>query len=799
MSLVLQPQAWVRVDLTPITGSPGDPISWQASVLPMADASDYYDGFKQPLIERFEDAERALSEPRSGGFEVSTFSFVTNDKSGFWRGLLLDPDTQYLTGSDVTFRLISESGRAAEVEPRTAFRGQLERPAPLPGKKFRIAAQSRVGSRYGPVDLQGPILKRTYSNIDWPQIPRDFEGTAVPFLWGEISDKGTVNANGEDIATGMVFAKYLGPVFVGMTSGTPPTEPTFLPDPPAPTFLRVGSGGSSTWDLAVSVRTANGHTRLSPATRITNVPSNGHWTGGESDPDDYPDNGGVVSLEPYSAELMEEVTGADLWARQIISGIPGSWHKVDAAGQMFNSTANEYFAGPAGYMANGDDSFLKSSPAPPNTNTAQITPGSPGVEPGSIFYDFFGLLGHQGKLTTLYATNLAEEPEYEAVGDGDGNFVLNDGEGVLQEINGHAYWGFYAKGPKAEAAKAGTFPFRANICGWHEDNDTANPIIDQAFYVYQDVFTQLAGGDNWEGYQSGDRLTVPSFKSSPAIPILQTSTFEHCQYISARYLGDVGGSPGGAVDVTGGYKATVYLDSLDTTWGQFIEGMNRTFQCDLGENHHGQIIAAMMDDMADPDEGLLLREKIEIVRVQNAGEVVDDEIENVVNYQFDWHPIDSKYRSGTITILNQDSIDGYGRRVGPSLDMPYTRDPVTAADTASRRLLHYMIAPQYPSIVCRFRRAMEAEIGQQVRFQHSDFVTDQAIPIYLRRHRMSYSAGEVTLTGRDRRGTLAVTWAPEDTVGTDYSDATAEERSTYFFWGNDDGTLPDGTLGSRWR
>ncbi len=793
MSLVKQPQAWVRVDMRRFVGSPDTTETWQASVRPLADADDYEGGFKLPVIESFGDVERALSDIK-GNFEVSTFSFVANDKSGYWRVLLNSPDTQYITGSDIAFRFISETGRHAEVEARTAFRGNLDHPSPLPGRKFRVNAQSRVGSRLGPVHLDSPVLKRVYNSVDWPKIPRDFENTAVPFLWGEISDKGTVNANGEDIATGMVFAKYLGPVFIGSTTGTPPTAPSYLPDPPAPTYVRYGSGGSTTWSYAVVARTAEGHTRLGTPVTIDDLPSNGNFTGGESDDNAVPTNGVSIHLAPYSTALQAEVVGADLWVKQGAPDSAYSWHKMDAAGQMFNSTSGEYFSGPAGYMDNGDDSHFKSSPPPPNTNTAQVTPGSPGVAGGSIFYDFFGVLGHRGKIINIYGSNLAESPEYASIDAAEfgSNFLLGDDDnGAEVTVNGHTYFGFYAKGPKAEAAKSGTFPFRVNVCGWHEENDVSNPVIDLAFDVYMDVFTQLAGGENNEGYQSGDRLEIPTYASDPSIPVLQTTTFDDCQAISAAYTG-TSISPGPS---TLGYKACVYLDSADTTWGEFISDMNRTFECDLGENHHGQLLCSMMNDLEDPDTGILFREKIEIVRVENAGEVVDEQIENVINYEFDWHPIDSKFRSGVLTKENAESIQGYGRRVPPTLEMRYTRDPATANDVATRRLLHYMLGPSYPVIVCRMRRAMEVDLGQQARFQHSDFVTPDAMPIYVRRHKFSWARGEVTIVGRDRRGMMASRLA-EDSLG-DYSTVTPEERVRYFFVSDEDGRLPDGSLGSR--
>lgn len=755
MAGLLQPTAWVRVDLIPVDGTP---IVWQASIRPYAD-SDAYGGLKRGGILSFGDVDRSLSG-RDGSPVVATFDFEFFDRAGFWRGLQAAATTRYLTGQEVAFLLASIEAHTTEAAARTLFRGQLLSPTPLPGRRYRLSAQSRVGSIKGPYDLNASILKRTYTTADHPNLPREFDGRAVPFLWGEMSDLGTVNADGEDIATGMVIPTACGAEFQGSTPGDPPTAPTYAQPPTNLQCVVTGSGTRIQATIGVSFVTATGQTTV---TRL------------------------VVDSYPASptASHYATWTWSDPNASGIVIGTRQWFSQGDVAIPQHNLDGTQPGQTPTGppsssYVDDGDDSHDKTLwGPPPTTNTAQIAPGSPGTAENSAFYIWFNLLGHPGKITAAYVSDLAEgEASYTPLTADDigtdwttGKPFLfgTDGNGVTRIVNGRCYFGFWGLvgEPRVEAHLKNNMPIRVNLCGWHVDNDTANPIIDQAALVYQDVIVQLSGNSG-QGYQSGDRLTIPNFAGASTVPILQSTTFATVQDVSKVYLGD-----------TKGYVACVYLDSLDTKWREFFEGMNRGFHFDSGENHHGQQIISVMDDESDPDSGTLLREGIEILRVEDAGAVVDAEIENVVRYQFDKHPITGEYRSGIITIRDQESIDRYGERTGSVIDMPYTRDPTTAADVAQRYLIDRSTGPTYPSVVTRFKKGLGVELGGQIRIQHSDLITSDPVPIYVRQQVVSTGQGEVTLKGRDRTILLAEAWNgtivedadPSTTIGVIYEDA----------------------------
>lgn len=711
MSLALQPSgSWVRLDIA--TGSP-DTVRLLA-MRPWPDPPTYYGGQKTRGVTRWGDVVRALSD-RSGSPVVSRFSVDCFDADGDLRDLLAS--LTYLTGQDLTFYLASERAHDLAVldDPWLGFRGQIVKASPRPNRHFTFDAESRIGTRYGPFNLDSPVLTRSFgddiatspSTGDFPNIPREFIGKAVPFLWGELSDEGTVTGAGDDVATGMAI-----PTFCGFLPGETPTYAL------APTNLVIvvtGSGTTSAKRAAVSTITANGETLPT----IIDVPA-------------YP--------EPATTSHYADWTWTDPNAPGVAIAFPiyldnldgTGWHRLDTMnnGGTYVDPETAYNDG----QFESDDHWKMLRPGPVSVNTAVI----------GTTQEFFCLLGHEGTITKIYASDLQSTPAYLAVDAseiGTGNYfdLGPDDTGYLVTINGHDYWGFLARGPKAEAHKNGTMPFRVNLCGWH-DESSPNLLIDRAAWVYQDVFTQLQGGPSGEGFQSGARLTIPSFRSSPLVPILQSTTFDAVQDLTISEMG-----------TTDGCLATVYLDSFDTTWRQFMEGMNRTFFWDTGENHHGQSILAMMPSTVDPTDGPIFREFTHVLRVENAGEPEPDQIENVIRYQFDRHPIDGVYRSGVLTLRDDTSIAGYGgeRASGSVIDLPYTRDPETAAYVMGRYLADRATAPQYPAVVVKLHGAVGVEIGTQFQVQHSD-CGDDPILVYCREHTLSHQGGFVRLSGRLR-------------------------------------------------
>lgn len=717
MSLALQPTgSWV--ELVVLNGTPTD--TFRLAPRPWADPASYYGGQKRMAVTRFGDVVRTLSD-RSGSPTVARFSFEVFDRDGTLRALL--EAVTYLTSSDLTYYLASEQAHdlAILADPRVGFRGQLVTPAPKPNRLFWIEAESRMGTRYGPFDYDSPVLKRAFDTTDFPNLPRENQGRAVPFGWGEFSDEGTTTQSpGPTSATPGTLTPLpaargaIIPIGCGYLPGGTPGGPSYaLP----PTNLQVtifGSGsGTKTVRVCVTFRNPNGQTTPTCLT-VANYPNHpGPFPGTPThyavwtwdDPNTPALSSGLIYLDDFDG------TG---------------YHILDGA----------YIT----YTDDGDDSHDKGPGGqnPPAINTAVI-----GTTPASK--RFYCLEANPGRIISIYASDLGSPPAYAAIGAGEigsgAAFDLgpnNDGY-VYTAASGREYFGFLAQGPKADAHDDGTMPFRVNYCGWHDDA-TPSLLIDQLAFIYQDTIVQLQG-NNGQGWQGGARLTIPDFGTPPQVPILQSSRFAAVQQQTAD---EMGGTP--ALGALG----AVYLDSFDITWRTHIEKMNRSLGSDSGENHHGQFLIAMLPDPAtlDPTAGPILREFIDIRRVEDAGEPHPDEIEGSIQYQYDIFPADKVFRSGIIPLQDVPSITGYKFRQKPTtLDLDYIRDPATAVWRANRYLNDRKIAPRYPAVACKFRKALAIELGDQFRAEHSDF-GDAIVVLYCREQVASVTRGEVVLRGR---------------------------------------------------
>ena len=721
MNPTLQPTgAWVELLVTASTPA----TTFRLATRPWADPSSYYGGQKIRAVTRFGDVVRSLSD-RSGSPTVGRFSFEVFDRDGSMRDLL--EQITYLTSSDLTFYLASAQAHdlAVLADPRVGFRGQLVTPAPKPSRLFWIDAESRMGTKYGPFDYDSPVLKRAFDTTDFASLPRENQGRAVPFGWGEFSDEGTTSqspgptsATPGTIAPLIVAKGMIIPIATGYSVGGTPGGPTYaLPPTNLQVVIHTAGGPTKTVRVCVTFDNVNGETTGTCLT-VANYPAHpgpfpgtptewAHWTW--DDPNVPPLSGGKIYLDDFDG------TG---------------YHILDGA----------YIT----YDDDGDDSHDKGPGGqnPPLVNTAVI-----GVT-ATTTKRFYCLSANPGRIISIYASDGGNPPAYAAVsaseiGSGGGtafNLGPNNDGYVYTAASGRQYFGFLAQGPKADAHDNGTMPFRVNYCGWHDDG-TPSLLIDQLAYIYQDVIVQLQG-NNGQGWQGGARLTIPDFGTSPQVPILQSTSFDAVQTQTETEIG--GTPPDGAL-------GAVYLDSFDITWRAFIENMNRTLGSDSGENHHGQFKIAMTPDPAtlNTSAGTILREFIDIRRVEDAGEPHPDEIEGSILYQYDWHPADRVFRSGVIPLQDPVSITGYKFRQRPvTLDLIYTRDPATAAWRAQRYLDDRKIAPRYPAVSCKFRKALAIELGDQFRLEHSDFGDNVIFVVYCREQTASTSRGEVLLRGR---------------------------------------------------
>lgn len=788
----------VRLDLAPLVG---DVRTFKLSARPYP-TSDGYEGSIRGGVVSIGDIRQAMCD-LSGSPQVNTCEFTYFDRDGVFRALLADPNTEYLTAQDLTVLFGSDEAVRAEDYPLfSLFRGQLLDPSPLPGRLFSFNAESRLGTRKGPYDNDSPVNQVTAQRaVDdgFLAVPRESLEKRLPALWGEKTDKGTTNEFDALIEMGLCGAVNLGPL--------PGTTAHFLPKPEWGTPQKYLSGspvslatalGTHTYTYIFGARTIDGQWSLSDPLTLTGMPA----------PDAFVDDGGsdhrgfgtgvrlFVSAYTDPTDLAANTnatTGSymgNLWVKDGAADSPSTYHHMDATdGEM---------PGAAGYDENGDDSHYKAfGPALPARPLAQTN-----AEAG----DFWCFLRHPGTIEQLFLTDLGggsgavvtegedlpagSEAAYALITTddlGNGVDLGPDGTGYEATVNGHYYFGVILSGAKGLAARDGSFPPRANLCGWLGDNDL---LINQAAYGVQDVVAQMTGGPNGRGSEDGTRLPIGTYASFPSVPIIQTTTFTRVQDITKAYLG---------TDL--GYLCCIYFGPDDaSTWREHWQQVWTDWGFDHFENEHGQVAISVMDDTESPTSGTLLRERIEIARVLDAGKVSSSNIQNLERYETGYAPIEGTYRSGVQEIRDPVSIARYGERgkgEGAVTSHKYTDDPATAHDAAGRFVGDRSVGPSYPEVIGKLKHLIPIPLGRQFRIQHSDLITDTPIPVYLRERTISPSGGTIALKGRSRTGTYAVRWA-EDSVPA-WEDATAEQRATRLTWANDDGTMSDGSLGTRWR
>ena len=796
-----QPAYVVRIDAVPLVGTTD---VWKASVRPFA-TSPGYEGFIRSGIISLGDLTQAMCD-RNGSPVVNRFTFTVFDPANYWRAKLADPNTAYLTGQEITYLFGSAEGIAAEDVPLMAlFRGQILDPSPLPDKSFSFAAESRLGTRTGPYDLDSPVNMVTGQRaVDdgFLGVPRDSLAKRLPALWGEKTDAGTLNEFGVEISMGLCPGVNLGPL--------PGTTATYLPKPEwgvpqkylsgAPVSLDTALG-TRTYTYIFGARTTDGQWSLSDPLTLTGMPSPSGFA--KDDPTDHRGFGTGVELfvVPYTdpaqlAAITQPGSGSpgtlmgNLWVKDGDAASPSPYHHMDAAGDAFT----------VGYDDNGDDSHYKPfGPALPATPLAQLNAAAGDFwcflrHPGTITQGFVSDLGGGvGGVTVVEGEDQPEgtEPAYAPIPVSAIGTMVDlgpDGTGLGVTVNGHYYFGMILSGALAIAARDGGFPPRANLCGWTDEGSPAL-LINQAAFAVQDVVVQMTGGPDGRGSEDGTRLPIPFYTSSPTVPILQTSRFQDVQALTVDFLG-----------TALGYLACIYFGPDDAaTWREHWEQVTTDFGFDHFENEHGQCAIALMDDTESPTAGTLLREKTQIGQVLNAGAVVSSEILNLERYQTGYAPIEGTYRSGVLEIRDAVSIGRYGERSkgeGAVTNHKYTDDPLTAADAAGRMVADRSIGPSYPSVVGRLRQMIPLPLGRQYRIQHTDLITDAPLPIYLRSRVISATTGTITLTGRSRTGTYAVVIG--DDASPDWEDATDAERSELMFVSDEDGLI-DGVLAPRIR
>jgi len=300
--------------------------------------------------------------------------------------------------------------------------------------------------------------------------------------------------------------------------------------------------------------------------------------------------------------------------------------------------------------------------------------------------------------------------------------------------NGFRCTVIYARGPTLWHHIIGLCSITVDTCGWKNSDGVA---IDQAAFVYQDFLTQHVLAHTGDGYTSGPSVGLPTF--ADGVAMFWTSKVQDFQTMTAERLG-----------TAAGYLCSMPL-TAPTTLREILRTWHLTFDAFSAKNAAGQLYPFGIDDLADPDDGVAVRERIELVRLP-APKIAWDEIENEIDYVYGWDPEQGTVRTTRQTIRDDESIAALketrnrGERV-----LKYTADDATALDVVGRRLLRLRRAPKYQPLPVR-TNGVDRELGEQVRVSHRDGFGPQGIgysgrAMALLEH--EYRGNDVTLTALD--------------------------------------------------
>ncbi len=198
MAAPLQPSIWFEMDLEPYPLSTTTTYRWAPR--PYADAGSWKEG----RLASIGPIERALSDD-DGHYSASSVRVVIDDQDALIRGLLSQTTTQYFTGREGRIFLLSEAGRRASLTPRFLFRGFIQDVQLLPNRQVSIEIRDVVGSSFSSFDLDKtigvPLTVAEHENL-----PAESDGFIYPMVWGEHSDSGLLDENGDPASKGMLPA-----------------------------------------------------------------------------------------------------------------------------------------------------------------------------------------------------------------------------------------------------------------------------------------------------------------------------------------------------------------------------------------------------------------------------------------------------------------------------------------------------------------------------------------------------------------------------------------------------------------
>lgn len=753
MAVPKQPTVRLVFHLEKVPAESGtDTYRWATE--PLADVQFSEGRIKQ---DSFGEIVHQLSS-HDGHYAGASVRCVLDDQDGAIGALLGAEDTQYFIGRDATLELLSVAGRAADLEWRPLFHGRVADAQPGAGRTVTFEVRDLLSSEFAGLSLDRPVGRTLIKASEHPDCPASALNTMYPIVIGEHSDKGTIDADGNEAEQGTLPVKFVGYRRIrndGELGGE--GGPVYMGPPLNVIGTVVGAGGSRTLYYSVSAITETGETIASGIAEVASAPD-------------------LLTASDYVALTWSPpALYGDQVLRWRING-----REANPPTRYVGLTADAT----AAFNDQGQDG--ENLPTSPEVSNAIVdTPtGDGGTE---LAWGKLLLALGAVKPSALFVSNLGGEDEARAAA-GRKAYSL-ESEDVLSpyldngdvnptwpyddpwiEINGIRATYILLKGPRLQEHLDGKVTIAWNGCGYDASGDWDGPVVDQpgeAIPLFINEFLLKNGG---EGYRGGSFGPLEEFPDG--VPMINTASFDACQALSATWMG-----------TSKGYLCQWYIDDTATSVRQVLQWLAMTFGWFFTAADFGQIFAVCIDDTGDLEGAAAYREDIEIIDAElPPAEIRYSDIENRITYQFHFMPDQKKYRSQVKTISDEDARDalrGTWHESG-TIDLRCSNDRATCEDAMARRLLRR----KYPAVYQTWSTGMagieQAFTPQPVLVTHTGGGRGgyAAHPMFVMQRVFDPNTFHVRLQGMSVKRLVEATypWFLEDDDDSEFADFGAEFR-----------------------
>jgi len=343
-----------------------------------------------------------------------------------------------------------------------------------------------------------------------------------------------------------------------------------------------------------------------------------------------------------------------------------------------------------------------------------------------------------------------------------------------------------------EAIRAGDTPLTVNVQGIEDVGDGSGALVTNAMAAYRHAMQNWVLGN----YQAGSWLASPTFPDSELVSMIDEVSFTVADEAAQLRL------PGGYV-----VAGAVGFDGNFVSVRDFVRQLNASFDVDSGLNRRCQFFVSMIDDSVS---GLTPQlELSDVADVLRGSFEVDDDFAaqfNIIPYRLrreyvsgadpEWR-LSAEARSG-------ESIANYeGEFSFPVIDMHMTRDPATAADIATRKLLRHKDPPRR----VKFRLSapgLNLEIGDVRALTHFGGVGPAGwsrVPVRIHQLAANLADNTVSIEGYDMSRLFSTVFilGDEGTLNPAWTTATLPERVYGYLADEVTGDFSNGDPGKRVR